>query len=175
VDGYDTLDTALIEAATATRELHGNRYESISLVYEKDGRYYFTPPATQRKSDKQVKAAISFPKGATARMLVHNHPEASDHDRFSAEDVQMATALKVPSAIIFGKDAPTIRVFTPGVSKVEGPQRGPRAKLHQQTSKGEEFMRFPKLHAADSAVNRIMNVADDIEAAEEPEQAEAVE
>lgn len=136
-DAYDTLNDAVYQAAVKTRAIYGNQHEAISVVYEgKDGKFYFTEPTTGEKSNSRVNAKLEIPKGS-ARFIVHNHPDGKDNDAFSDDDLANAERLKVPSAIIFGKD-PTIRIYTPGVTKTDSiPVRGSRNR--QRMSKGDEF------------------------------------
>lgn len=171
---FATLDEAMYEAAQAARSSRENRKEAMSVVYEHNGRFYFTEPQSQ-ENDERVRADVKIPRSARVAGIVHNHPPGKDNDKFSPTDVEMAETLKVPSLIIYGDDAskePTMRLFTPGKTKMGG-SMGRGVGLRKRWSEGDEFVRFPKLHVGESVVNRIMNAADDLEA--ETDAAEAAE
>lgn len=132
--GYETLNEAVYYAALATREKYGNKHEAISVIFEKDGRFHYTPPLSEKESSKNVKAQVTIPKGGL-RFVVHNHPPGSENEKFSDTDIGNAERLGVPSAIIFGSD-PTIRIFTPGATRIE--REGTSAKA-KRVSLGDEF------------------------------------
>lgn len=114
---YDSLNEAVYQAAAAARAAYEDRYEAISVVYELDGKFFFTPPYTSgQKSGANTRANVKFPKGAQLRFIVHNHPSGAGASTFSQEDIEVAERLGLPSAIVFGRDEPTIRVFHPGTT-----------------------------------------------------------
>jgi hypothetical protein len=126
---YDSLEAAVYYAADAARAIYGNKREAISIVYEQDGRFHFTPPVSEQEAHgpHRAKAAIPIPKGS-ARYIVHNHPSGDRDHLFSENDIAMAHELRVPSAIIFGRETPTIRVFQPDSTSVTRVRRA-RASL----------------------------------------------
>lgn len=130
---YDSLEAAIYYAADAARAIYGNKREAISIVYEQDGRFFFTPPTSEQRGrgPYRAKATIQVPKGSV-RYLVHNHPSGPSDSLFSEDDIAMAQELGVPSAIIFGREAPTIRVFQPGATNVKRVRRA-------RSSLGEPF------------------------------------
>lgn len=139
MDAYDTVNEAVYHAATATREKFANKGEAISLVYQKDGKFYFTEPQGQDET-ASVRGEFKIPKGATLAHIIHNHPDGTgDNTYFSPGDIEMATQLKIPSAIIFGAD-PHISIYTPGVTPVE--RFGTGAK-RMNRSKGSPFTAWP--------------------------------
>lgn len=139
MDGYDTVDEAIHDAATAARSQYGNHYEAMLLVYELGGRYYFDPPHTDpNKSGANVRARIVIPKGAKPAALVHNHPAGAGMAEFSQEDVEVAERLKIPSAIIYGRNDPVIRLFRPGASPMRMSRDGGSGRPIR-VSDGEPF------------------------------------
>ena len=142
---YQTLDEAVYYAAEAAREIYADRQEAMSLVYEKEGQFFFTPPASRQRSSKDVRTTVAIPKGSL-RFIVHNHPAGEGQDTFPEEDLAAAERLKVPSAITFGRAASTIRVFRPGVTAViETLNQGTRTRQ----SKGEDFLFNPFTQISD--------------------------
>jgi hypothetical protein len=136
--GYATLEEAVYYAADTARAVYRDRHEAISVVYEQDGRFFFTPPRSQgQRSGSNAQQKVEIPKGS-ARYIVHNHPGGKGEDVFSQDDIEMAEQLRVPSAIIFGREQAKIRVFRPGHSIVTAVQdRGTRRA--QRTSLGDPF------------------------------------
>lgn len=163
MDGFDSENEAVYQAAQATRAVYQNKAEAISIVYQDGDRYYFTPPDTQFREKAAASTAQRIPASAKVVHLVHNHPKGKGgDDEFSEDDIGNANRLKVPSTIIYGEQG-IMRTFMPGKSRVRT-LVGPR-----KASYGEEFIRFPKLHAGESVVNRILNTADEIEQQEAPQ------
>lgn len=134
MDPYESLNDAIYYAAKAAREKFANKAEAITIVYEHDGKFFFAPPTTTKRGDSKAQGAFKIPKTAVVRGIVHNHPEGRESDRFSPDDLAMAEKLKVPSAIVFGGSNPTIRLFTPGQTKIES---DPRRRL--KWSMGDSF------------------------------------
>lgn len=115
---YSSVDEAVHHAAQAARAIYANNSEAISIVYEVDGKFYFTPPASRGRSNKQASNTVKIPPGS-ARFIVHNHPSGEAAAEFNEDDISIADKLGVPSAIIFGDADPSIRVYRPGQSRVK--------------------------------------------------------
>lgn len=100
---YSSLDN---EAAAAFFEIERMRspYENIGLLYEQDGRIRRTPVASKNRAGR-VKGRFEIPAGSL-RGIFHNHPNTGgrklDLDRFSADDLEQAKRLGVPSYIMGG-------------------------------------------------------------------------
>jgi hypothetical protein len=137
MDGYATLEEAVHQAGLAAWTQNANRYEAMSIVYEHNGQFYFTPPkASGQRNNSDARATIKFPKGAKPRFVVHNHPEGEGAARFSQPDLETAEQHNLPSAIVFGRAAPQMRVYKPGAS----PTRFERSQRREyRVSDGEPF------------------------------------
>jgi hypothetical protein len=114
--GYDSLLEAQKAAANVARTVYKDKHEAISLVYEKDGKFYYTPPVNRNDAaagNSHASANIQIPAGSL-RSLVHNHPNGVDNHLFSEDDTTMANKYKVPSVIIYGHDVPSYKIYMPG-------------------------------------------------------------
>lgn len=137
MDGFESIEDAIFSAAERTREVTSDRSEAITLVYEKDGKFFYVEPQGDGTYGR-VKQALKFPKGSRIAALVHNHPRelagvGKDGmlDHFSPADIKQAQALNVPSYIAFG-DSMRINEYLPQ-------ERAPRI------SKGREFNHIPEV------------------------------
>lgn len=141
MDGVEDINQAIYQAAVEARSVYEDKEEAISLIYEKEGKYYFTPPYSTHAKEDRGRAKVTIPKGSL-RYIVHNHPSGKGADKFSGEDIDIADKLGVPSAIIFGKN-PVIRTYIPGETKTSRHYSGGKQ------SAGDEFDMSPYSELAD--------------------------
>jgi hypothetical protein len=119
--GYATLDEAAKAALLAALPL-SEKHEYAGAIYEQDGKFYFTEPATSGGSHS-VSVRVRKPKGSTLAALYHVHPEdktgqaGNDSSVFSEMDIEVSDKLKVPYYMAHTKDG-AMSVFLPGKSRV---------------------------------------------------------
>jgi len=111
---FDTPQEAARAGLAAAMEADELR-EYAGVIYEKDGKYYYTQPKSSGKRD-QVKVKVQYPKGSKLHGLYHTHPEGKKSHLFSHGDIEIAEQLKMPYYMAHAKDK-SYHVFTPG-SKV---------------------------------------------------------
>jgi hypothetical protein len=119
---FNSLEEAVYRAAQHARSVYDNRNEAISLVYEHEGKFYYTLPRNSAAGQKggHTQAVLSVPPNS-ARYIVHNHPQGQDMVSFSENDINMAEKMKIPSVIVYDgeeKNSMALRRYVPGQSKI---------------------------------------------------------
>lgn len=127
-NGYKTPQEAVIAAMTEAVP-QSEKYEYAGVIYEMDGRFFYTKPESSRQTDR-VKVKISYPKGANLVSLYHTHPEGEKSEIFTRDDIEMAEKLTehfgrpIPYFMGHVKDG-SVRSFIPGKSEITGRHTSP--------------------------------------------------
>lgn len=107
ISAEDAAIAGLREAMPRSR-----RYEYGGAVLERDGRFYFTAPVTNRRR-AHIAFSVVVPARHRIAAIFHTHP---DHDtegeKFSTNDVSQAKELNVVSYLGVLADR-TVRVYDP--------------------------------------------------------------
>lgn len=129
VKSYTSAQEAVLQAMREAIEL-SKKDEFGGLIYELDGKFYYTPPESSgKKGELRIKARV--PKGSNLHGVYHTHTKGTEgSDRFSAYDVDIANKLGMPY-YMGHTGSREVRVFTPGkteTTRVISPGGG-RAQL----------------------------------------------
>jgi hypothetical protein len=109
---FDSLDQAAHEASRDFGK-QPKVEQSVALFAHPDGKYTYSASVTNADHDN-FGMRVQLPKGTTLAGIVHSHPGTDDLGQyFSANDINVANQLKVPSYIRFLRDD-SIRRYTPG-------------------------------------------------------------
>lgn len=131
--GFATMDQAA-EAAERAIIAKTTTVEMAGVVYESNGKFYYTSPATSNDHD-QFAIRVAFPAGAKLVALYHDHPEHIDNNHFSPPDVAVANQLHVISYVgVIGPNH--ILKYTPGKSEVYHAAGGDLADTNDLVSDG---------------------------------------
>jgi len=91
VDPIKEVLRAVMEEAIPLSE----HFEYAGVIYEKDGKIHYTPPATN-KERADVKVTVKYPKGAKLLGLYHTHPKGKYSEIISETDINVAKELGIP-------------------------------------------------------------------------------
>ena len=157
---YNSLNEAARAALEAAAAAGDPRHEWAGILYELEGKHYFSEPQTSGGSHSfDIKAGI--PRPGRLAGIYHTHPGGPDERAhlFSAADIDVAKRMGVPSYIIHGEGE--IKRYVHGETPMRRDNRVGRFRSDSVYSEGE-VVRFPKMSVGESTVNRILNLADEI-------------
>lgn len=109
---FDSLDQAAHEVSRDFGK-QPKIEQSAALFQRPDGKYSYSAAVTNTDHDN-FGMRVQLPKGTSLAAIVHSHPGSDDLGQyFSANDIDVANQLKVPSYIRFLRDD-SIRKYVPG-------------------------------------------------------------
>lgn len=111
VTGEEAAIAALKECAKRS-----NKFEYASIIFEMNGKFYYSDPETSGHADKVVGIQLRYPKSSKPYAIVHTHPNA-DRDWISPADVKYSRKNDIRLYVLTMKSG-VIITFVPGETRL---------------------------------------------------------